>query len=234
MRAGQQYVRKIREAGTPGARQNDGGNIMARMHLDPKVKIYWLFSVIGFLAIIWMISLVGITYIDEDQTIFGMHPPVFAIMSALGLTVFILLPLYFYCMMEYNAYTYEFTEQSVVVRSGIFTTNEAVIPYSHISKIDSERSVMERLLGLSSVEIATPGPKDLEVNHVIPGIPSSFSFAAEIEKWKSRAQRAPSEQAAGAQTVDNKALLKLVGEMHSLNENMSRLLREIRAPPRKK
>jgi membrane protein YdbS with pleckstrin-like domain len=206
------------------------------MHLDPKVKIYWLFSVIGFLAIIWLISLVGITYIDEDQTIFGMRPPMFAVMSALGLAVFILLPLYLYTMLEYNAYTYEFTRQTVVVRNGIFTTNEVVIPYSHISRIEAERSLLERALGLSSVEIVTPGPKEMEVNHIIPGIPSSFSFAAEIERCKNSANegRLTQGQPGKPQMVDGDALLRLVEEMHSLNENISGLLREIRAPPRKK
>ena len=207
------------------------------MHLDPKVKIYWLFSVIGFLAIIWLISVIGITYIDEDQSIFGMHPPMFAIMSALGLAVFVMLPLYFYCMLEYNAYTYEFTEQALAVRNGIFTTNEVVIPYAHISRIEAERSITERLLGLSSVEIVTPGPKELELNHIIQGIPASVNFASEIEKWKSGAgaRQGPwDRQAAKAQTVDKEALLRLVSEIRRLNDNVAGLLSEIRAPPKKK
>ena len=229
-------MRKIGETDNTKSTATDGGNTMARIHLDPKVKIYWLFSVFGFLAIVWLISLVGITYIDEDQTIFDMRPPMFAMMSALGLAVFIMLPLYFYCMLEYNAYTYEFTGQALVVRNGIFTTNETVIPYAHISKIDVERSVLERLLGLSSVEIITPGPNDLEVNRVIQGIPSKVDFASEIEKCKnsSGTERAQTVQPGKTQQVDRDVLLRLVGEMHSLNDNVGGLLREIRAPPRKK
>jgi membrane protein YdbS with pleckstrin-like domain len=207
---------------------------MARMHLDPKVKIYWLVPSILFLALVWLIAVAGVALIDEDQLVFGMRPPMFALISALALAVFVLLPLYLYYSLEYNAYSYEFSEQAIVVRNGILSTNEVVIPYAHISRIEAERSVLERLMGLVSVEIVTPGPKELEINHTIPGIPAKVNFAEELEKWKenARALRAPWEQEKPSQ--DREVLLKLLAEMRDLNENVSGLLREIRAPPRKK
>ena len=209
---------------------------MARMHLDPKVKIYWLFPVLGFLAIIWLIGIAGVAFVDEDHIVFGMRLPTFALMSALAISAMVLLPLYFYYTLEYKAYTYEFTEQAIVVRNGILSTNEVTIPYAHISRIEAERSVLERLIGLVSVEIVTPGPKELEVNHIIPGLPAGINFSDELENWKTNAGalRAPWEQAGKSQSVDSEVLLKLVGEMHSLNENVGGLLREIRSPPRKK
>ncbi len=205
------------------------------MHLDPKVKIYWMFPVACFLAIIWLISVAGVMFIDDDQVVFGMRPPMFALISALALCAAVMLPIYIYYSLDYDAYTYEFTEQSVVVRNGILSTNEVVIPYAHISRIEAERSVLERLLGLSSVEIVTPGPKEMEINHVVPGIPASMNFAEEIERWKAGgAPRSPWAKAELKQVIDGEVLRNLVQELHDLNRNMGGLLREISAPPRKK
>ena len=204
---------------------------MVKQHLDPKVRLYWLLPAFGFLVAIWLVAVAGVAFIDEDQTVFGMRQPLFSLMSALGLSACVLLPLYIYYALEYNAYTYEFTEQAFVVRNGVLATNEIIIPYAHMSRIEAERSILERLMGLSSIEIVTPGPKEQEINHVLPGIPASIDFAAELQRHKSRpAAEPPWVSQAGKQSyADRAALTEALAETRRLNQAVAALVSELRA-----
>ena len=199
------------------------------MHLDPKVKMYWMFPAIGFLAMVWLIAIAGMAFLDEDGLVFGMRLPLFSIMSALALAACILLPLYFYYSLEYDAYTYEFTPQSFVMRNGILATNEVIVPYAHISRIEAERSVLERVLGLASVEIVTPGPREQEINHVLPGIPSSVDLAAELERFKSRPAAEPPWEKKGESRAesDRAQLAEALAETRRLNQAVASLVAEL-------
>jgi len=204
--------------------------------LDPRIKIIWLAPIAAALLFIWLVATSAIFYIDEDQQVFGMGPKLFALFSFLGLLVFIFAPLLIYYSLYYDNYGYDVTDSAVMIRSGIFSKNEISIPLPHVSRVEVKRSIPERLLGIMTVEIVTPGPFESGIDHYIPGIPGNSDLPGEVEarKKKTGNTRAPWDDTGTAVSSDREVMLKLLGEMQKLNQNLSGFLSALRAPPRKK
>ena len=57
----------------------------------------------------------------------------------------------------YRRYEYTFTEDTFDIESGVLNRREREIPYGRIQNVDISRNVIQRLLGLSAIDIETAG-----------------------------------------------------------------------------
>jgi uncharacterized membrane protein YdbT with pleckstrin-like domain len=204
--------------------------------LDPRIKIIWLAPVAAALLFIWLLAAAAVFFIEEDGQVLGMGPISFAVFSFLGLLVFIFTPMLAYYSLCYDNYGYDITDGAVVITNGIFSKNEISIPLAHVSRVEVSRSIPERLLGIMTVEIVTPGPYESGVDHFIPGIPGNSDLPGEVEarKKKTGQARAPWDGTGAPISSDREVMLQLLSEMRQLNRSMGNFLSVLRAPPGKK
>ena len=57
----------------------------------------------------------------------------------------------------YQRYAYTFTDDTFDIESGVLNRREREIPYGRIQNVDISRNVIQRLLGLSAIDIETAG-----------------------------------------------------------------------------
>ena len=99
----------------------------------------------------------------------------------------------------YKRFAYELTDDTFDIRSGVFSRREREIPYGRIQNVDISRNVLQRLVGLSAVNIETAGGGSTEA--VIQYV-SAFEgkrLQQDIRRYK-HGETTDSEEAAGEQS----------------------------------
>ncbi len=74
---------------------------------------------------------------------------------AVAILVVIFLGLWGLSKLVVNAYTYTITNQRIIIRYGLITLNQRIIPFSQINDINMQSSLLERIFGLGSVYLDT-------------------------------------------------------------------------------
>ena len=208
---------------------------MAHMHLDPKMKLVWIAPIFIAVVFLWAVAMVSIYFLDADRMIFGMTDQLFAIVSFVCILIFVIMPAYVYYSLEYDAFTYELTFSELVIRRGVLATSLNAIPYSHITSIDVQRSIIDRLIGISSINITITGPKEEKGMFVLPGIACGIDLVSEIKGRAEDAPKATQRQAAALQPSvrNDEEFALLVRELRALNINLAGLLAALKGPARK-
>ncbi|NHX37792.1 PH domain-containing protein [Halolamina sp. R1-12] len=87
-----------------------------------------------------------------------------------GVGVFLLAAVYgvLKAVLLYRSWEYVVREDSLYLRRGVFTRVRTVVPYVRVQHIDTTRSPLERLLGLSTLVVYTAGSRGADVT--IPGL----------------------------------------------------------------
>ena len=146
-----------------------------------------------------------------------------------------MLPAYIYYSLEYGAFTYELTFSELVIRRGVLATSLNAIPYSHITSIDVQRSILDRLVGISSINITITGPKEEKGMFVLPGIPCGIDLVSEIKQRAEDAPAVPQKQSSAQPSVrHDDELALLVRELRALNLNLASLLAALKGPSGRK
>lgn len=74
-------------------------------------------------------------------------------LAALGLALVVAL----FQFLAWRRFTYQLTEDAVVIESGIFARNRRTIPFDRVQDVDIERKLLARLFGLAKVSLETGG-----------------------------------------------------------------------------
>ncbi len=78
---------------------------------------------------------------------------------------------YIWAKLCYRFYLYEFTEDAVKIEHGVIHKRYISIPYERIQNVDIHRSLWDRILGLSDLQIQTAGYAGyIRMEGRIPGI----------------------------------------------------------------
>ena len=90
--------------------------------------------------------------------------------ATVGAAVFVLLVLFgvVRALLLYRSWTYVVRADSLFLGRGVFTRVRTVVPYVRVQHIDTKRSPLERLLGLSTLVVYTAGSRGADVT--IPGL----------------------------------------------------------------
>lgn len=198
-------------------------------HLDPKVKILWMAPNLG-LAVIVTLILLGLYYATHFTLGIFSEPNdwMYLIIPILSLGVIGGLS-YAWIHLHYVNFTYELADTEVIIRWGIFTRLRKVIPYARIQNINTERTVIERILGIGSLMIETAGTQSGLAEGIIPGIANPNTLIDEILHRVEKTKRAngnggglgDEQEKAG---VDYSQLLgSIYEELKRINSKMSEL-----------
>ncbi|PIT84073.1 hypothetical protein COU37_05445 [Candidatus Micrarchaeota archaeon CG10_big_fil_rev_8_21_14_0_10_45_29] len=195
---------------------------MPPRYLDPKVKLVWFLPTAVALLIIWLIAFFAIIFAADTNSLMGMSKPVFLLVLAIVLTVFIGIPAYAYHHIEYMSYTYAIEESEFVIREGVITRHTTVIPYNRIQNINTTRSLLERLLGLASLQIETAGSTTHAEGH-LPGVINKDALIAEIMQKVEGAKRRRAmggSQGENIEKTQHQLLSEILKELSQLNNNL--------------
>ncbi|OKY77498.1 MAG: putative membrane protein YdbS containing bPH2 domain [Candidatus Methanohalarchaeum thermophilum] len=69
----------------------------------------------------------------------------------------------FYMYFRYRAWGFEIRDDHLYLKHGVFRKVESMVPYVRIQHIDSQRSILDRLAGLSKVVVYTAGSRGADV-----------------------------------------------------------------------
>ncbi|OUJ19401.1 putative membrane protein YdbS containing bPH2 domain [Methanonatronarchaeum thermophilum] len=125
--------------------------------LERRIKYVWIaYWFIGSLILGSIGRAVDTYYIDS-----GFY---------LGILVFFLFFVFgsVYSIFRYKIWGYEVRDDSLYLKRGVFTRVKTIVPYARIQHVDTQRSVLERILNLSTLVVYTAGSRGSDVN--IPGL----------------------------------------------------------------
>ena len=101
----------------------------------------------------------------------------------------------------YQRYQYTFTTNTFDIESGVLNRREREIPYGRVQNVDISRNIVQRLLGLSAINIETAGGGSTEaaIRYV------TADAATTIQDEVRRRKRGDSQQQTDGQAVDDEA-----------------------------
>lgn len=135
--------------------------------LASTVRLQWIVrSAIG--AVVLGLLVGGVAYLVGNETdllaagtgtALGFGGGTFALFALFGVVRAVLL---------YRSWHYVVRADSLFLNRGVFTLVRTVVPYVRVQHIDTTRSPLERLLGLSTLVVYTAGSRGADVT--IPGL----------------------------------------------------------------
>lgn len=87
-----------------------------------------------------------------------------------------------YELLYYRRFAYEFTEDTLDIRSGVLSRRERELPYGRIQNVDISENIVQRALGIAAVGLETAGGSTTEGT-------IRFVSAAEARRLQSEIQR---------------------------------------------
>ena len=179
---------------------------MAPRHLDPKIKFVWIAPEAGALLVIWLLASIGYMMLSVDIGMLSGIPRILVpFIFLIVLFLFGGLPAFGWHHLTYVNFTYELTGHEVIIREGVLTRKRTVIPYTRIQNINTERTLLERMLGLATIKIETAGANQNVSEGMIPGIGNRDSLVSElleeVERVKKDGSGIGGDEAKGAKPI---------------------------------
>ena len=123
----------------------------------------------------------------------GLLPPWVSV-SGLGLAVLFGLIAILYEVLYHQRFTYELTEDTLDIESGVLFKREREIPLRRIQNVDIRRSLVPRLLGLAVVNIETAGGGSTEAQLQFVGATEARRLQEGIQRRTRRAREGVPEE----------------------------------------
>lgn len=129
----------------------------------------------------------------------------------------------------YRSISYELTNDEIIVRKGILTRTEKRVPYHQITNVEVKRGLLDRLLGIGTVDAQTAGySQQGGAEAPLPGLGDWETVQREVMSRVHRSRAAlgePSlptpERASGTLDASTPALLgEILAELRALRETI--------------
>ena len=191
-----------------------------RRHLDPKVQVIWFMPIAIALVILLLVGLLGFVVYPQlavgwvNGTNFLLWLPLAAVAIAI--------PAFAWINLIYKQFTYEISETELVIRQGVITRRNTVIPYARIQDVRSERSLADRLLGIATLEIETAGAQMRE-EIILPGIANKDEFIKELLEKVEIAKEAHGMGEHTRKPAVEQLLTDMLHEIKKMSERVERL-----------
>jgi len=135
--------------------------------LASTVRLQWIVgSAIGALVAGVVLGVVGYVVSERTELLApGIEPA-----ARIGIAAFALFTLFgvLRAVLLYRSWEYVVRADSLFLSRGVLTRVRTVVPYVRVQHIDTTRSPLERLLGLSTLVVYTAGSRGADVT--IPGL----------------------------------------------------------------
>ncbi len=188
-------------------------------HLNPKVKLVWFLPTLLLLLVIWLVVTVFIFIAQPDIPVLGLGRMVFSPLLLAFLLIFIGGPVYAYNHIEYMSFTYELGATEFIIRQGVFTRDTTVIPYNRIQNINTRRTMLERVIGLASLQIETAGTNVTASEGILPGVTKKDELVHEIMSRVEEAKK-PENGSGPERRSEHQLLSDILKEIVQLNNNL--------------
>ncbi|HLZ95285.1 MAG TPA: PH domain-containing protein [Candidatus Dormibacteraeota bacterium] len=152
-----------------------------------KVHQHWIFVAKSLVLPVALLVLVGIA----DLTVIaaaGHHIRTFLSLGVLALALLWLIVVW----IRWQSTSYTLTDQRIMLKSGVFSRSEKIIPIDRIQDCTTRQSIVGRMLGYGRVEIDAAGAQGAEV---LLHLPSPGSFRDQVFVQSERRRGAPSSSA---------------------------------------
>lgn len=128
------------------------------LFLSRRITIVLVFFAITFGA--WY----GERWVPAGYELWGYYATQVLLMASIVLFVMIFLRTY----LEYRYYTYLFTEDAFIMTYGYIVRNEIATLYHQIQNVNIQRSILDRLIGVSQIIILMTGSdRDARRNQIV-------------------------------------------------------------------
>lgn len=144
----------------------DGENIIHEMRPEPQILVIWFFTkclAAAFAGMFFMFAFSGIFggifaafELEWTGSLINIGFARLATIAILFLVLFLTLAL-LYCKYLRRTYVYYITNRRCVFHGGIIRRVERSIPYHKVTDVEISQNIIERILGISSLRIFTPG-----------------------------------------------------------------------------
>ncbi len=131
--------------------------------LNPRIRSVWIIEAVLLSVIITFISFV-LLYSFTTGLIY---------LVSILIGILSLISGLIYQIKRYRNWKYELRKDHVYLEYGVLVSVRKQVPYIRIQHIDSRRSIIERITGLSTLVIYTAGSRGADVS--IPGLSSEKS-----------------------------------------------------------
>lgn len=116
--------------------------LFPKQHLGPDSIAYFFFNFLSKTIILLVLCVVGAALL----------PKIF-IFVLIGYFAILFLGV----MFTYNNFMFEIDETGLTIQSGVINKSQVSLPFDQVQNVNIERTLMDRLLGLSKVSIETAG-----------------------------------------------------------------------------
>jgi putative membrane protein len=168
------------------ANQKEMGNSLATSPSSPvprqlSPKTVWLFFLSDFTSLVFPMLLIALAAIVVSIIYARLHiREMFILTTVFAILVFMILviPLSLFSLLSliwnylwWRSFRYYITPQEIQVEKGVINRKFTAVPYSRVQNIGIYRSLLHRLLGLSSLSIQTAGKSGVAgAELTIPGL----------------------------------------------------------------
>ena len=124
--------------------------------LNSRIRLVWGLRLLAGALILGAVATVAAIALDVTPFV------------GVALTVAILVVGVPYTLVRYRRWGYEVQDDALVLERGVLTTVDTAVPYVRVQHVDTQRSPLERLVGLSRVVVYTAGSRGADV--AVPGL----------------------------------------------------------------
>ncbi len=125
-----------------------------KSHLSSTVVIIFVLNYVKISSILFPALFIGIYF----------QPLIFGLITILAIVV-----LFSIAIWAYNNFTYEVTEDGLLIEFGIIHHKTISVPFDQVQNVNIERSVVDRMLNLARISIETAGSAVTQPIQVIGG-----------------------------------------------------------------
>jgi hypothetical protein len=125
--------------------------------LNPRVQIIWALGALISAAILGGVASAILFFLRRDLLSMGIA--LFVVLTLLGLG---------HTLLRYRIWRFDVQTDALFLNRGVLTRVRTVVPYVRVQHVDTQRTPLERVFGLSSVVVYTAGSRGADVT--IPGL----------------------------------------------------------------
>ncbi len=111
-------------------------------HLGPDAILHFFFTYIRKTLLALILIIIGAALL---QGWFILALPIYLVSILIG------------TFLTYNNFTFEINSKGLVIKSGVIHRSEVSLPYDQVQNVNIERTLFDRILGLSKLSIETAG-----------------------------------------------------------------------------
>ena len=139
----------------------EGEEILLELQPESNVLVIWLFS--KCLGFVFVAGILGFLIFSLLGDMFSNGPEklrfslIITSVKAFVVCLAILILAFIYCIYLRRTYHYYITDRRCIFRGGIIRRVQHSVPYHKITDVEMSQNIIERMLGISSLGIFTPG-----------------------------------------------------------------------------